>query len=83
MVIMTLGVLIGGFKTRVTSMSNIDCPVIGVRFTKLKLICKTWLYWIDLKDRIERRDKPSITPWNKIKHRLQVKYLPKSYREKF
>jgi len=46
-----------------------------VSYAKMMLISEAQLYLGDVKDCLERRSKPLITAWTKMKQKLQEKYL--------
>ncbi|XP_022867746.1 uncharacterized protein LOC111387423 [Olea europaea var. sylvestris] len=51
-----------------------------VQFASLKLTGTAQLFWESVEDLLERRHAPPVGSWDEMKHRLQEKYLPQSYR---
>ncbi|XP_022859696.1 uncharacterized protein LOC111380384 [Olea europaea var. sylvestris] len=51
-----------------------------VQFASLKLTGTAQLFWESVEDLLERRHAPPIGNWDEMKHRLEEKYLPQSYK---
>ena len=51
-----------------------------VRYARMKLIGRAYLFCKDLEDTLRRRHEPPITDWLEMKDALSRNYLPLTYR---